>query len=161
MRKLVFLLLMMVIFSACNTTKEALPAEKPEDFAFSLKYGITAANEINTYDNTYTKDLVEDGTATTELVLSDEELETIYEKFRSADVLALPEEKGGSACMEPYNRYELTMTANGEDYQLSWDLSCESRALNKWDRTLNVIIREMIFPKEEYQSLPEPTGGYD
>ncbi|PYZ94870.1 hypothetical protein CR194_04920 [Salipaludibacillus keqinensis] len=162
MRKLGFYMMLLFVLSACNSTvSEELPEEKPDDFAFSLKYGVTAANELNTYDDTYTKDLVEDGTATTDLVLSNEEMKMIYEKFRNADVLGLPEEQGGSTCMDPYNRYELTMTVDGEEYNLKWDTSCESRALNNWEETRISIDNEMIDPKEEYQSLPEPNGGYD
>lgn len=161
MRRILFFFTMLLALSACNSTSEFLPEEKPDDFSFSLKYGVTAANEINTYDNTYTKDLVVDGTASTDMVLSDEEMEVIYEKFRSVDVVGLAEEKGGSVCMEPYNRYELTMTIDGEDYDLKWDTSCESRALNKWEDTMNYINTEIIYPKKEYLSLPEPTGGYD
>ncbi|ADI00249.1 hypothetical protein [Salisediminibacterium selenitireducens] len=161
MEKLLFLLFLLFVLGACNSTGEVLPDEKPDDFAFSLKYGVTAANELNTYNNTYTKDLVEDGTATTEMILSNEEMNFIYEKFRSADVLGLPEENGESPCMEPYNRYELSMTVDDEDYTVKWDTSCETIALNNWKDTMNVINREIIFPKDEYQSLPEPTGGYD
>jgi hypothetical protein len=152
---------MLLVLSACNSASEVLREEKPNDFAFSLKYGVTASNELNTYDNTYTKDLVVDGTETTDMVLSNEEIEVIYEKFRSADVLSLPEEKGGSPCTEPYNRYELSMTVDGEEYNLKWDTSCESTALNRWEETMNFINREIIYPKDEYQSLPEPTGGYE
>ncbi|MDT8860767.1 hypothetical protein N0O92_11020 [Alkalihalobacillus sp. MEB130] len=161
MRGLLFLLPMLVILSACISTNEALPEKKPTDFAFSLKYGVTAANELNTYENTYKKDLVVDGTVTTDMILSNEEIEVIYEKFRSANVLGLPDEKGGSTCMEPHNRYELSMTIDGEDYHVKWNTACESSALTKWEETMNFINREIIYPKDEYQSLPEPTGGYD
>ncbi|MCG7343421.1 membrane lipoprotein lipid attachment site-containing protein [Sporosarcina sp. ACRSL] len=161
MRRLIFFLTMLLVLSACNSTSEVLRKEKPNDFAFSLKYGVRALNELNTYDNTYTKDLVEDGTETTDMVLSNEEIEVIYEKFRSADVLSLPEEKGGPPCTAPYYRYELSMTVDGEEYYLKWDTSCESKALNRWERTMNFINREIIYPKDEYQSLPEPTGGYE
>ncbi|WP_216830329.1 hypothetical protein [Alkalihalobacterium elongatum] len=102
-----------------------------------------------------------DGTATTHMILSNEEMEVIYEKFRKADVLRLPEDKGGSTCVQPYNKYELSMTIDGEDYNLKWNTSYESNALNNWEETMDFINREIIYPKEEYKSLPEPTGGYD
>lgn len=161
MRKLLFFLTMLFILSACNPSNEVLPEGKPNDFAFSLKYGVTSANEINTYENTYTKDLVVDGTATTDMILSNEEMEVIYEKFRNADVLRLPADEGGSTCMQPYNKYELSMTINGEDHNLKWDASCESSALNRWEETMYFINKEIIYPKDEYKSLPESTGGYD
>ncbi|MDG5789267.1 hypothetical protein QA612_17545 [Evansella sp. AB-P1] len=161
MRKLLFVFTTLILLSACNSTANVFPKEKPDDFAFSLKYGITAANELNTYDNTFTKDLIQDGTATTDMELSNEEMEAIYEKFRSVDVLSLPEEESGSPCMDPYNRYELTMTVDGEQYNLEWDTSCTSRALNKWEDTMEYIILDIIFTKEEYRALPEATGGYD
>lgn len=161
MRKIPVILTILIFLGACNSTNETLPKEKPDDFAFSLKYGVTAANEINTYDNTYTKDLVIDGTITTVMTLTNEEMEIFYEKFRDTNVLKLPQEKGGSTCMEPYYRYKLNMTINGEDHNLTWDASCETRAINKWEETMYFLNTEIIFPKEEYKALPKPTGGYD
>ncbi len=64
--------------------------EKSEDFTvppresnFNLifKYGIFAKNELNTFDGTYTKDMVQDPSITVELSLSEEELDSIYEKM--------------------------------------------------------------------------------
>ncbi|UOE95181.1 hypothetical protein [Alkalihalobacillus sp. LMS39] len=82
-------------------------------------------------------------------------MEVIYEKFRSVKIIRL------AACIDPHNRYELTMTVDGEDYHLKWDNSCESKALNKWEDTMIFINTEILYPKENYPSLPEPTGGYD
>ncbi|UTR10010.1 hypothetical protein MM300_19350 [Evansella sp. LMS18] len=96
MKKLFFIILLFIIFnSGCNTTCEALPEEKPDDFDFSLKYGITAANELNTYEDSYTKDMIIAENETIDFVLSEEEKKNIYDEFRNLDVLSLPEEEGG------------------------------------------------------------------
>nr|WP_144929110.1 hypothetical protein [Paenibacillus bovis] len=160
LRRLLLFLLLSLVLTACNSQNQVLPEKMPDDFGFSLKYGVTLANELNTYDDTFTKDLIERGSVTTDMVLSNEELEVIYEKFRSADVLGLPEVRNSSSCQKPFSRYELSMTVDDEEYNLKWDSSCESKALNKWESTLNYINKEIIYPKEEYQSLPEATSGY-
>ncbi|WP_078544863.1 hypothetical protein [Litchfieldia alkalitelluris] len=59
-----------------------MPDEMPGDFNFSLKYGVGALNEINTFKNSYTKDLVEDGTITTDLTFSKNELRNIYSEMK-------------------------------------------------------------------------------
>jgi hypothetical protein len=44
------------------------------NFDVKLRYGILARNELNTFQNTYTKDLILDGTITVPFVVSDEKL---------------------------------------------------------------------------------------
>ncbi|WP_078596542.1 hypothetical protein [Evansella clarkii] len=162
MKKLFFIILLFSIFnSGCNTTSQALPKEKPGDFNFSLKYGIAAANELNTYENTYTKDMIIAENETIEFVLSEEEKKNIYDEFRNLDVLSLPEEEGGTTCQEPHNRYVLQMTAAGEEYHLRWNSACETRAINRWERFMEELHAETIRTREEYQALPEPEGGYE
>lgn len=47
-----------------------MPETMPADFAFSIKFGITSKNEINTFTGTVTKDLVAKGTATTTIAFT-------------------------------------------------------------------------------------------
>ncbi|QKS69877.1 hypothetical protein FLK61_24125 [Paenalkalicoccus suaedae] len=162
MRHMLWGIAVILVLTACgSTTEDALPEDMPDDFAFALSYGLGGVSEINTYDDTYTKDLIVDGTTTTDFVLSDEELRTIYQAVLENDVLALPDEGDGLSCMEPHHKYNLQMTANGEDYSLIWDSSCPTTAVSNWDDTMLEIHQNMIQPRDEYQELPAATGGYD
>lgn len=55
----------------------------PDDFNFSIHFGVQKRNEINTFDGTVTKDLIADGTATTELTLTKDEMKDIYKKCKT------------------------------------------------------------------------------
>ncbi|MEN0642690.1 hypothetical protein MKY91_05895 [Alkalicoccobacillus gibsonii] len=157
MKKWCLPLLILFIVSGCN---QSLPKQMPDDFAFSLKYGVMLANELNIYEHTFTKDLVADGKAETEMILTDEEFSQIYDLFREVDVFKVS--KGsGPPCMEPYEKYELKMTMNEQDYDLSWNTSCHFQKQLKWETVLNEIRINIIQTKPEYQQLPEANGGYE
>ncbi|WHT48562.1 hypothetical protein QNH10_01620 [Sporosarcina thermotolerans] len=100
MKKLLPFVLLILLLSACNesvsitneeipdssslteTNFEPMPNSIPDDFGFSLQFGITKKNEINTFNGTFTKDLITAGTVTTDLTLTEEEMVSIYEMMK-------------------------------------------------------------------------------
>ncbi|UQZ32616.1 hypothetical protein C2I18_03010 [Paenibacillus sp. PK3_47] len=68
-------------------TAVGMPLEMPEDFAFSVRFGVKGKNEVNTFEHTVTKDLVSNGTATANLTLTQDELTEIYARMRDINVL--------------------------------------------------------------------------
>jgi hypothetical protein len=58
-------------------------SKNPVNIVF--KYGYDYRNELNTFNGTYTKDLIIDGTATTRLILSQEELSYVQSKLSDID----------------------------------------------------------------------------
>ncbi|TMW72829.1 hypothetical protein [Alteribacter natronophilus] len=163
MKKHVWCLLGFCFFlGACETESEAwMPDEKPDDFNFSLHFGYGAQNELNTFEDTFTKDLIEDGQVTTEMVLTDEEMERIYTNMREADVLGVSDNTEGSTCSDPHHSYQLVLQADGEEFRDSWNTSCETEATTRWESFMDFLVSDIIEPRPEYQALPEPTGGYD
>ncbi|SDO49555.1 hypothetical protein [Alkalicoccus daliensis] len=155
----------MIIITACgaqSTETDQLPEEMPEDFEVILQFGMRQPpNELNTIEETFTKDLITEGPATTEFPLSGEEREFIYTEMREANVLDVAENQGGSSCKEPHYSYDLEMTAAGDTYKESWDTSCENPNTNAWESFMDSMMAEIIEPRPEYQELPEPTGGYE
>lgn len=161
LKKIIIFSFLIFIVSGCHFSSESMPKEMPDDFNFSLQFGVARANELNTYENTFTKDLVEAGTAMTNMTLTEEEMRIIYEKFKEADVINLPNKKDGNTCQAPYDQFLLEMTIDGEEYILVWDHSCLSRAKMHWEEVMKFLQEEIIFPKEEYKQLPDFVGGYD
>ncbi|GAJ99945.1 hypothetical protein [Geomicrobium sp. JCM 19055] len=165
--------IVLLFLSACSANNEkeipeitsetisTLPEEMPEDFDFSLWYGITGANEINTFEGTYTKDLAEGGDVTTELQLTNEEMKMIYNQMRSVDVLNTARYACKTTCVEPYDENHLTMTVNGEVIERDWIHAMCGEPEEQLAEFVEMIHLDMIDPKSEYQDLPEPTGGYD
>src|SRR5690625_3700765 len=100
------------LLGACSN----FPEEIPEDFDFILNYGFEARDIINTYENTYTKNMISSDDKTVEMILSDVEMQTIYEKMKEADILNSSEKATKSQCADPHEENELNITLNGETY---------------------------------------------
>src|SRR5690625_5495728 len=64
-----------------------MPEQMPEDFGFSVQYGVGQKNEIDTFNGVVIKDLVEDGTAKADITFTDKEMSEIYEKMKAINVL--------------------------------------------------------------------------
>ncbi|KOO52644.1 hypothetical protein AMD00_04250 [Viridibacillus arvi] len=146
-----------------NNTKDVMPEKMPSDFDFSVKFGVGKKNEIDTYEDKVTKDLVDDGTATINLPLSIEEKEKIYEKMKNINIIRLKELTPRTECMtKPYSEDEWKITINGEKITpyISGAYCEKANAENKLIDLRNYI-RNIVQNKVEYQKLPEATGGYE
>lgn len=152
--------------NATNSTAQNMPKDMPSDFDFSIQFGVQKKNEINTFEDTVTKDLIVDGTATTELILTEEEMKDIYEKMQEIDIAEkkefTPEPVNGVVCMQrPYEKDKWKIIINGETltYLISGE-HCEPTKDAKQLIELRNYVFNIIKSKAEYKSLPEPNGGY-
>lgn len=95
LKKAMFLCLFLVVFSliGCKSTstENQLPNGKPLDFNFVFNYSVNAKNQIDTIKGQYTKDMVIDPPVTTNLILSDKEMNTIYLEMKNIEILNYPE----------------------------------------------------------------------
>lgn len=169
MKKHFICLLLILLMGGCGQVVSApsMPHEMPDDFAFSIQFGVDKKNEINTYDGTVTKDLIADGTITTDISLTSEEMNTVYERMREVNILEekefVPEPIFGEVCVqEPHEDDEWKITMNGETITISIDGTyCEPTK----DAEQLIQIRDNVFTmikeKDEYKALPDSTGGYD
>ncbi len=144
------------------------PPPSPSNFNLILKYGVGARNELNTFNGTYTKDMVSDPSITVNLSLSKEELDRIYQKMVEIDFFDYPDKfsitpsPGESyGIVTPYYSYYFKVEYNSEIKELWW----EDEITNKDEkadklRELIKLIWDIIESKEEYKKLPEPTSGY-
>lgn len=145
-----------------------MPDKMPRDFNFSLKYGVGAKSEINTFEDTYTKDLVVDGTITTKLTLSKAEMNGIYNKMKEIELLSTVQhakyvgEDGSSIGVQPMSDYYLTMQLNGEIYKAHW----AANIYDDKDRDALAIFfyrylhDDVISNRSEFKQLPDVNGGY-
>lgn len=164
---LLFLVLIMLGFGigyVLLSQQNKMPETMPADFAFSIKFGITSKNEINTFNGTFTKDLIAKGTATTHLTFTKEEMESIYAKVREFNILEpkrlIPRVKTGEKT--PYSEDYWKIRMNGQMYEFYW--TDRYLGMTKDGEELQEV-REFIFDiaknKEEYKKLPEAEGGYE
>lgn len=149
-----------------DSTNQNMPKVMPSDFDFSIQFGVQKKNEINTFEGTVTKDLIADGTATTELILTEEEMKDIYEEMQEINIAETkeftPEPINGTVCMqEPYEEDEWKIIINGETLKLSISgKHCEPTNDGKQLIELRNYVFNIIKSKGEYKSLPESNGGY-
>lgn len=177
---IVLITLISLIFVGCGSDNNEIPAgpgdrlagytacgsdnnEIPDDFDFIIKYGIEAKNQLNTFEGTFTKDLIAAGTITTKLKLTDMDMQTVYQEMQKIDIFSYPENFAPSSNMfvTPHETYYIKVKSNGRVKEILWkdeNLSEDSRAVQLRD-TIN-IIKELIENKPEYRKLPEPEGGY-
>ena len=157
------LIVAVIGLAGCATS----PAEV-SSFNLIFKYGVMAKNELNTFDGTYTKDMVMDPSITVELSLTEAELDRIYQKMVEIDFFDYPEEfsvpveEGGLVTMvTPYSSYYIKVEHDSTIKELRWEdeIKNENKEADKL-RELIQLIRDIIESKEEYKELPSPTSGY-
>lgn len=64
----------------------------PDNFEIVFKYGVRTRNILNTSAGTYTKDLIQDPPVTTELTLTERELDTIWQLIQENGFYTLEEQ---------------------------------------------------------------------
>lgn len=123
-------------------------------------------NVLNTFENTYTKDLILDGTITVPFLLADSELQRINVKmleidfFRYPDTFCVP--IGDTVgMMTPCSEYRFEVSYKSSIKHLVWAdcIVSEDTAAVKL-RELNMLIENIIESKPAYSQLPPARGGY-
>jgi hypothetical protein len=137
------------------------------DFNLSLRYGILARNELNTFENTITKDLILDGTVTIPLSLAQAELDSIEGRMEQIGFFSYPDtfivrpRDSIRTIIMPNNTYEFKVTSRSMLKELYWDdaiIADDPQATRL--RELIALIREIVESKPEYQRLPPARGVY-
>lgn len=149
-----------------NTKQQALSDELTFNLIF--KYGFDAKNILDTFEGTYTKDMIPDPPITVKLSLTKEELNKIYNKmvdinfFSYPDVFTVPVEGKYTGMIEPYESYYFKVQYGSNIKELSWEDSITNENYEA-DRLRELIkcIREIVESNSEYKKLPPPRGGYD
>ncbi|MBB5181149.1 hypothetical protein HNQ44_002614 [Planomicrobium koreense] len=172
MKKAGLILLSFVLF-ACQpkeeeqSIKDGMPEEMPSDFNFSLQFGIQQKNEINTFEGKLTKDLIADGVATSDLILTEDEMEDIYVRMREIKIAEpkdfTPEPVNGEVCtQEPHEEDEWNIVINDETlpHSISGSFCEPTDDAEQLIKLRNEVVNE-IKRKEEYKSFPESRGGYE
>jgi hypothetical protein len=140
----------------------------PETRNFNLKfsYGVDARNILNTFQNTYTKDLVIDGTTTVPFVLSDSELQLIDAKMLEIGFFSYPDTfvvPGADTLgyLTPHSTYIFEVEDNSSVKHLYWSdciVSQDTNALRL--RGLISLIVAIVKSNPKYSQLPPAHGGY-
>lgn len=138
----------------------------PKDFGFSLILKFEASltyNEINTFENYVIKDLVLDGIAKTEMILTKEEMKSIYDQMMAVEILSYPRffNPPIDSQYTPSPTYIFVIVIDGKEKEIYWTdsgMSQDEKAIRL--RELIKSILSLVREKDEYRQLPPANGGY-
>lgn len=164
-------LLLFVVIGVVAYTQERQKTQSPNteqsisiSFNLIFKYGVGARNVLNTFNETFTKDMIVDDPITIPLELTNVELEGIHQKINELDLFKEQEQYQGETftLTTPCSSYDLYVESGGVQKRLIWD--CEKPVSNSSENPeLDIFteyIRSIVESKEAYKKLPEPQGGY-
>lgn len=151
-----------VVFKQSITQSLNLTTGETANFNFIFRYGIGAKNELNTFNKTYTKDMVIDPSVTIKFELTNNELAGIYKKMNRLKLLEKNEESVEEnmivTIVSPCSSYYLKVQIDSTQKELSWN-NCRGKISDKFQQFTNYII-QIIESREEYKKLPTPKGAY-
>ncbi len=153
-----------VAFVTLNQTKITFRSPstmKPPTVNFVFRYGVGAINELNTINQTYTKDMVKDPPVTVGMVLTDAEKIAVWNRLyllKLAQEAEKPKGQTVNADRSPCSNYYLHMWIDSTQKEFAWD-NCQGQ-IDADSQEFTDFIIQLIESKEEYRSLPAPRGGY-
>lgn len=159
-----FFVLFALLAASCS---DSGTSPQSRNFNLEFSYGVNARNVLNTFDNTYTKDLVMDGTTTVHFVLSDSELDLISSKisemgfFSYPDTFVVTQEDSLIQHLSPSPTYVFHVRSNSTVKDLYWSdsiVSQDSGAVKL--RGLITLIEDIIESNQKYSQLPPARGAY-
>lgn len=146
------------VFKQSNTPSQNPPVGSPTSFNLIFKYGVGAKNELNTFDQTYTKDMIMNPPVTIKFKLSDSDLAGIYQKISDLKLFDISQPTKGNMMVTPCSSYYLKVEIDSSEKEMSWS-NCRGKIDDKLQQFTEYII-SIIKSKEEYKKLPTPRGGY-
>ena len=134
-----------------------------DDFNLVLKYGVGEKNELNTFNETFTKDLVLDPPVTTKLSLTSQEKMRILQRIDEMDLYGFPDNFpiNPHAWVTPQVDYYIKVQNGSEIKEIGWNSNSliEDDIKNCLEQLVGYMIG-LIEQKPEYKALPTPNGGY-
>ena len=139
-----------------------MPKAMPDDFDFIVKFGVRKRNEINTFENTVTKDLVANGTVSASLTFTTEEMEKIYLKMKELNIADWKNTNPQTNCRRtPPIEEEWEIKLSGEVItQTISEQSCTETSKENQLLALRNYIYSFVEEKEAYKNLPAAEGEY-
>lgn len=163
-KKMVLVLLLFDLFlSSCQDS-----SVEPDNQFVQIYFKYDFKNELNTFENTFQKDLILDGVKKINFWLSTEEQNRILEKVNEINYFSLPDtfkyisEDSISVSIEPNPGEQiLRIKYQSKDKITIWTYPViENDSRFKDLLELRKFIKSIIELKQEYKSLPPARGGY-
>lgn len=104
-----------------------------------------------------------DPSVTTDLKLSDEEMNSVYLEMKNINILSYPENFNpkSNIIQTPFQTYSIKIIIEGKEKNIYWKDENVSEAKEAIQlRRLFKKIQEITINKDEYKKLPTAKGGY-
>jgi hypothetical protein len=155
-------------FILINTTVTLPVTTAPASFSFVFKYGFNPdqLNELDTLHGVFRKDMVTAPPVSVALVLTKAEMAAVYLKMQEIgfwsypDVFVVPTGPTVTA-VTPSEKFYFRVDTDSSVKELYWDnrfFSTDPRAAGL--TSLIQLVKDIVFARPEYQSLPPAQGGY-
>lgn len=128
------------------------------NFNFIFKYGVGGGNILDTFTETYTKDMITEEPVKIDLKLSEIELQNIYNKIIELDLFNKTPLQKSNIQRTPCSSFYLKTEINSSQKELSWN-DCNGEIKEDFNQFTDYVIK-IIESKIEYQKLPPIKGGY-
>ena len=149
-------------------------SDNPRDRYFNIlfRYGVGARNELNSFENTYTKDLILDGTVKIRLVLSTDDFYAIEGKLQSTGFFSFPDTLKAAVsdtpwyAIHPHSTYffRVQTGANIKTLYCADSVYPEFFAYYRirYEKLQEIVrfIHDRLSMKPEIQRLPPARGSY-
>lgn len=165
--KIIIFTTLLFITSCTDQSDKEINGRKEVEQIIKIHYKYDFTNEINTFNKTCTKDLVLGGVITMDYWFQLEEQDTIIKVIEEIDFSNLPDtlsyqpEDSISVVIEPDPGIQsLRINYNNQDKTVYWYIV--NSFPSEYERILRIttLLEEILHSDPEYQSLPEPIGGY-
>lgn len=154
------LLILGILFLSCQDS-----VVEPENQFVKIYLKYDHKNVLNTFDNTYQKDLVLDGTITVNFWLTADEQNQILNKANEINFFTFPESFETDSSLpipsENFGQQKLRIKFNDINNTVVWYYPLYDNDQQVKDlMAIEDLIRSIIEAKPEYKKLPEGRGGY-
>jgi len=148
-----------LLILGCSGSMQQADTQYPRDFNFVFNYGVQNKNQLDTFNNTYTKDLIQNGLKKVSFRLTEDEKETIYRKMLAIDLFSYPKYNEGMI-FEPTSGFHFVVQHNGEKQTIAWNGGISENPTDQKFGSLVRLVIEIIESHKEYKALPKAKGGY-
>ena len=126
-----------------------------------FRYGVQGKNELDTFNGTFAKDLVIDGTATGRLYLSKQDLLQIQVKLTEIGFFEYPDTFPSQGIVTPRGDGYLKVANGSIVKEVSWysDSDYEDSRVKSLHDTA-VFLMDLIESKPAYKAFPPANGAY-
>lgn len=160
--------LLTVLVSCDVPTPTPYPAEQQRNFAIRFEYGSCDTNILDTFNGTYTRDMIVEPDVTIILHLSDSQKADIYQKMVEINFFDYPEafsiptpQNGILGRVTPATQYRITVRNGDLAKSLSWLDEIIEPKMPEADklRELFQLIIKIIEGQPDFKKLPERKAG--